>query len=64
MATGESYCGVCVREEIMLLVKKVNISMHLLESAHQVLHVWWQCSFPHMYTVGDYTGVIIWRINL
>lgn len=50
---------VCVLEEIMLLVKKVNISMHLLESAHQVLHVWWQCSFPHIYTVGDYTGVII-----
>lgn len=51
---------VCARmcEEIVLWVEKVKLGMHPLENARQVLHVCWQCSIPHMYTVNDFTGVV------
>lgn len=48
-------------EEIVLLVKKVNISMHLFENARRKLDVGWQCSIPHMYTVDDFTAVIAYK---
>lgn len=50
-----------VREEIVLLVKKENVSMHLFINARRELHGCWQCCIPHMYTVDDFTGVIVYK---